>query len=319
MRASVVIPTLNGGPVFREVIARVREQKIDGELEIVVVDSGSTDGTVEAAVAARAKIVHIEKREFNHGLTRNRGIAESSGEIVSLLVQDAIPVGDRWLATLLEAFDDSRVAGAYSRQIPRPECSPFIKARLGAWTATQPERVVQEIADAAEWERLAPLERLRRIAFDDVASAMRRSVWKEFPYAARNFGEDVEWGKRVLLAGWKIVFEPRSAVIHSHNRPARYEFKRMYCDHQSLKLLVDLKLVPTFGDAFRLGCGGVPHYWRIVKRDSLPAGEKLRWYVGAVPFAFAETFGQWLGASSPEWLARGDRWAKWDRRLKRGV
>src|SRR5262245_16230461 len=108
MRVSVVVPTLNGGPVFRDVIQRVRDQKLDAELEIVVVDSGSTDGTIEAAVAAGAKVFHIHKSEFNHGLTRNRGIAESTGEIVSLLVQDALPVDDRWLATLLSAFDDPR-------------------------------------------------------------------------------------------------------------------------------------------------------------------------------------------------------------------
>ena len=320
MRASVVIPILNGGVVFRDVIERVRGQKITGgDFEIICIDSGSTDGTAEAATAAGARVVRIAKSEFNHGLTRNRGVAESRGEFVAMLVQDAMPVGDRWLEALLSPFDDPRVAGAYSRQVPRPDCSPFIKARLGAWAATQPARVVQQIRDAAEYEALAPLDRLRRIAFDDVASAMRRSVWAEHPYAARNFGEDVEWGKRVLLAGWKIVFESRSAVVHSHNRPARYEFRRMYCDHQSLNLLVGLKLIGSFRDALRLGIGGVPHYWRIVKRDALPASEKLRYFAKAIPFAFAETFGQWLGASSPEWLARDDRWTKWDRRLKRGV
>ncbi|MBI1849206.1 MAG: glycosyltransferase family 2 protein [Planctomycetes bacterium] len=190
MRASVVIPTLNGGAVFRDVVERVRGQKITGgEFEILCIDSGSTDGTAEAAAAAGARVVRIAKSEFNHGLTRNRGVAESRGEFVAMLVQDAMPVDDRWLETLLSPFEDPRVAGAYSRQVPRPDCSPFIKARLGAWAATQPARVVQEIRGAAEYEALPPLERLRRIAFDDVASAMRRSVWAEHPYAARNFGE----------------------------------------------------------------------------------------------------------------------------------
>jgi rhamnosyltransferase len=319
MRASVVIPTLNGGAVFREVLERVRGQRLGEPFEIVIVDSGSTDGTAEAALRAGARLVRIRKEEFNHGLTRNRGISAAQGHLVALLVQDALPADERWLETLLAPFEDPRVAGAYSRQIPRPDCSPFIKARLGAWTATKPSRIVQEIADLGEYERLHPLDRLRRIAFDDVSSALRRSVWEKHPFAARNFGEDIEWAKRMLLAGWRIVFEPRSAVVHSHNRPARYEFKRLYCDHQLLNALVGLKQVPTFAVALRCSVGGVGHYWKIVKRDGLAPLERLRYYVKAIPFSFAETFGQWLGASSNEWLARGGAWAAWDRRLKRGV
>ncbi len=314
-----MIPTLNGGAVFREVLERVRGQRLVEPAEIVCIDSGSTDGTAEAAQAAGAVVVRIAKAEFNHGLTRNRGIEASRGEIVVLLVQDALPADEMWLSALLEPFGDPRVAGAYSRQLPRPDCNPFVKGRLLSWAASRPNRVIQEVSSLAELEALPPLERLQRIAFDDVSSAMRRSVWTQFPYSKRNFGEDIEWGRRVLLAGHRIVFEPRSAVVHSHNRPLRYEFKRMYCDHQSLYQLVGVKTVPSFGAALGLALRIVPKYWRVVSRDGLPWRRRLRAYARAVPFAFSETIGQWLGAASNEWLARGDRWTRWDVRLKRGV
>ena len=145
-RVSICIPTLNGGTEFLGVLAKIARQDYTPRAELVVIDSGSTDGTAEAAERAGAKMLRIDKRQFNHGKARNLAIAASSGEILALLTQDAEPQDEHWLAALVSAFQDPRVAGAYARQVPRPDCSPLIKWRLEQWNAGRTQRAVQELS-----------------------------------------------------------------------------------------------------------------------------------------------------------------------------
>jgi len=99
---SVVIPTWNGGARFRELLLALASQ--DVEHELVVIDSGSRDGTAEAARASGACVLSIPQSEFNHGATRNRAIAATHGEIVALLTQDALPMGRDYLTCIAKPF-----------------------------------------------------------------------------------------------------------------------------------------------------------------------------------------------------------------------
>src|SRR5438046_288120 len=127
-KVSILIPTLNAGPRFEEVLGKIRAQEGDFERELIVVDSGSTDGTVELAHRYGAMVHQIERHEFNHGATRNLGVSLARGEYVVLTVQDAVPQDGRWLAAMVEELEgDERVAGVYSRQVPHPEASAFTR------------------------------------------------------------------------------------------------------------------------------------------------------------------------------------------------
>lgn len=319
-RVSICIPTLNGGSEFRLVLEKIARQDYAPRAELVVIDSGSSDGTAEAAERAGAKMLRIDKREFNHGRARNLAIAASSGEVIALLTQDAEPQDERWLSALVAAFADPRVAGAYARQVPRPDCSPLIKWRLEQWSAGRTQRVVQELASREEYERLPPLERLARCAFDDVSSAVRRSAWERHPFEERKFGEDVAWCKRVLLAGERVVFEPSSVVIHSHELSLWYEFRRIYADHANLKELFDVHTIPTRDVLWRAFRHQRALYLRILSELGLPLGARLRAKAQAIPHAFLENLAQYFGARSARKLAEGSRFYRWlDRKLRRGV
>jgi rhamnosyltransferase len=318
--ATVLIPTLNGGERLRLVLERIREQRTDFPFDLLVIDSGSTDGSDAAAEAMGAQVIRIARREFNHGLTRNRGIAESRGEFVALLTQDAVPIGD-WLQPLVDSFrSDHRVAGAYCRQVPRPDCNPLSRERLRRWTASRPDPVIQEACTKEEWDRLAPLERLSRIAFDDVASAIRKSVWRSIPYERRSFGEDLVWGKAVILAGHRIVFNPRSAVEHSHNNSAWYELRRLYSDHDNLRKLVGLRLIPDVRSLLRCALRGPGHYCKAILGDPQvnPAAKPL-WMMYAPIFCWAELIGQFFGGGSERLLAKYPRFRNVDRLLRDGI
>ena len=159
---SVVVPTWNGGSRFVRLLEALREQDVAGPVEWLVIDSGSSDGTREAAERAGARVIQIDQREFQHGRTRNRAIAEASGEIVLLLTQDAVPMGTGYLAAMLAIFQDAPDGGApidaaYARQFPRPDCDPILAERLRRWSASRDTSVVQELVsgDAEASRRMA--------------------------------------------------------------------------------------------------------------------------------------------------------------------
>ena len=319
MQLSLVIPTLNGMPVLAQVLAAVERQPGARDLERVAVDSGSGDGTVDCLRQHGFAVHSIPQRQFNHGTTRDLGIGKTRGDVVVLLTQDAIPADEQWLPRLAEVYADARVGAAYCRQLPRPDCNPFIAQRLREWTAGKTELVVQEVADAAELERLEPLQRLQRCAYDNVAGSVRRAAWERVPFGYRRFGEDVAFGKRLLLAGWRIVFQPNSAVIHSHNRTPRDEGKRIYCDHQNLSELFGVHLVPDW-KAFRANVAWARgHYGAQVLAMDLPAQQKRALHRWALAYAFWSGLGMYLGGNAQR-LQRGklallfrgiDRWMHW--------
>jgi rhamnosyltransferase len=261
---TVLVPTRNAGAEFPKILSAIVGQRLDRPFEILIIDSGSTDGTVEFLRTQPVRLLEILPGEFDHGLTRALGIREARGEIVVLTVQDAQPFDDQWLQPLVDAFRETSVTGAYSRQIVRPDATPFARARLRGWHATGDIRRIQRIESSAAFAAAAPPDRLRQIVFDNVSSAVRRSVALEIPFRACRFGEDLDWSRRVLLAGHTIVYEPRSRVVHSHNRSMWYEFKRVYVDHQQLRRLIDLRTVPTLAAVVRRSAGGTLQLWREV-------------------------------------------------------
>lgn len=316
--ASVVIPTWNGGPRFAECLRAVTEQEFEGGSELIVIDSGSTDGTAERA-EKYCRVIRIPQAEFNHGLTRNLGISEAKGQAVALLVQDAVPQGKRWLQTLVGATLAPGVAGAYSRQLPRPDCPPFIKARLLRWSASQTAREEKRLAGLEELRALPALERIRRLSFDNVSSCIRREVWEKHPFTPRRFGEDVAWAREVMLAGYALVYEPAAVVEHSHAKSLWYEFKRVYLDHRNWREVAQAALFNNFYEVLQASWNGVPERWDELTAQDIRGRSLWYWRAYAVPYSYSQNLAQFLGARSMKLAARLSTWKKVDDFLARGV
>ncbi len=321
MKISLVIPTLNAGILLDEVLDAVDKQPGADELERIAVDSGSTDGTVTRLERHGFATFSIDKRDFNHGATRDLAIERATGEVVVLLTQDATPADENWLPALVSCYEDEQVGAAYCRQIPRPDCNPFIARRLREWTAGKTERVVQKLEPGQKFEDLEPMQRLQLCAYDNVAGSVRRSAWAEHKFGHRRFGEDVAFGKKLITSGRSIVFEPNSSVVHSHNRPAFDEGKRIYCDHQNLRELFDVHLLKNRKDQKASSEWGQREYGRIVDELDIPADEKKTLHKWAKDYAKWSSLGMYLGANS-ERLMSGKfgfffRWL--DRKLHRGI
>jgi glycosyltransferase involved in cell wall biosynthesis len=241
---SVVIPTKNAGAGFGEVLTALRRQP--RSLEIVVVDSGSSDETLDLAREHGAHVVSIAPESFNHGETRNLGIRQSKGQFCIMLVQDAVPLGDSWLEEMLSPFADERVVGVTARQVPRPDSDSVAR-----WQCEYRSRFLGEEARVQElesWEYFETLdfqERLSLASFDNVFSALRRDFWEQCPFRAMPFAEDLDWGVQAIAAGRRLVYKPSVCVMHSHTRPAIYHLRRSYVSGRIVPQILHLQPVET--------------------------------------------------------------------------
>ncbi|UCD83570.1 MAG: glycosyltransferase family 2 protein [Deltaproteobacteria bacterium] len=318
-RISIIIPTYNAGDDFKNVLKMIKQQRGSLSYELICVDSGSNDLTIEIARDFSARIFQIRKEDFNHGLTRNYGVSKAEGEYVVLMTQDALPQDGNWLMSLVRCLEENKIiAGAYSRQVPRNDCNPFIRERLRDWFAGGEVRRIQGIENLEELERLSPREKFKLFAFDNVSSCIRKDIWKRFPFEKRDFGEDLAWAKKVVERGYRIVFEPESVVIHSHNNSLWYEFKRVYLDHQGLNQLIGIDLFPGFWKIFLAGFKEAIRLWGKIE-GSYSWGERLYWKVYAFPYTLSQNIAQFLGSHSNNWLENVGWYGFIDRILKKGV
>jgi rhamnosyltransferase len=217
---SVVIPTKDGGADLARCLDAIARQQVASEVEVVVVDSASTDGSALRARRLGARVHEISADEFHHGRTRNLGAGLARGEILVFTSQDAVAADERWLARLTSPLADPEVAGVYGRQLPHADASPperyFLDFLYG------PEPRVQRLAGGDDPTFEATL-------FSNVNSAMRRHMWAEYPFDERIImSEDQEWSRRVLRAGYGLVYEPAAAVHHSHAYSLASAFRRFF-------------------------------------------------------------------------------------------
>lgn len=305
---SIVVPTRNGASTLPALFDALASQQDSAARELIVVDSGSTDGTLDLARAAADHVIEIAPHRFNHGTARNVGIGRAAGRFVVLTVQDARPLTRDWLTHLLAPLrQDPAVAGTFARQVTRPEASAVTRAQLAHWIASQTTpRVVTLAPDT--FAQLSPADRLARCAFDNVCSAIRRAVWEIAPFQPTPIAEDLEWSRNVLLSGHAIAYTPDAVVEHSHDRGARYELARTWVLHQQLLRLFGLRAVPTAGALAASVISTVRAHRQLTVAEGVRAGSAgWRRAIGlGIAWPLGQYLGGWTAASGrPHWRPRG--------------
>jgi rhamnosyltransferase len=164
------------------------------------------------------------------------------------------------------------------------------------------------------------MKRRLLVAFDNVSSCLRRSAWEEIPFERTNFGEDLRWSKKVMEAGYKIVYEPRSAVLHSHERGFMYDLRRHYVNQLILSELFGLTLVPSLKRLLPGMLRSSLHLYRLLRQDQDVAEGKLKLMLLAVDHAVPTQVGTYLG-NKVQQLAKisPETSRKLDDFLRRGV
>ena len=234
--ATVAIPTRNGGELFARTLRALATQTVAHEL--LVCDSGSSDGTVALARSHGARVIEIAGESFAHGRVRNLLMEQAGGARVALLTQDAEPADERWLERLLVGFElGERVALVYGPYRPRAGAPEAVRLELEGW--------FQSLAPDGEprVERLAPGERGlgviellgRRGFFTDANACVAREAWERVPFRDVPYAEDRVLAIDMLRAGHAKVFMPSAAVLHSHAYSTGEQLRRCFDEWRGLR------------------------------------------------------------------------------------
>jgi glycosyltransferase involved in cell wall biosynthesis/GT2 family glycosyltransferase len=262
-RVSVVIPVKDGERHLAELLDALAREGAD---EVLVIDSGSRDRSLEIVRAAGVELLEIAPQEFGHGRTRNLGVERTSGELICFLTQDATPLPG-WLDALRAGFAlDERVGAVFGPHRPREGTSPAIARELG-------EHFARFAADGA-----ASLQRAGDPAFlSNVNAAYRRACWEQVRFRDVPYAEDQAFGADLLAAGWLKAYHPDAAVLHAHDYGA-VEFMRRYFDEYR-GLRATTGHVEAFRPiaALRTVRAETAADLRWMREQGRPAGERARW------------------------------------------
>ncbi len=208
---SIVIPARNEGENIGQCLQAIYAQETPYTFEIIVIDSGSTDNTVDIVNQyPLVRLVQIEPGEFGHGRTRNLGAEIAKGRYIVFLNADALPLNTDWLNPLIRPLkEDQTLAGVFSRHVPKDDCFLYMVRDLQ--NAMPGKKILRTRAGKMDF-----------MLFSTVSAALPKQIWKQFPFDNDIIiAEDQDWAKKVLDKGKKILYQPASMVRHSHNYTPR--------------------------------------------------------------------------------------------------
>lgn len=201
MLASIIIRALNESRHLDELLRTVAQQETAGGLrwEVVLVDSGSTDGTLEIAKKHQCHIIRISREEFSFGHSLNIGCEAARGDILVMISGHCVPIGSNWLQRLCRPIMEGKASYVYGRQVGGPE-SYFSECRIFA-------KYYPESAQG----------RQNGFFCNNANSAIARAIWEEFRFNEELTGlEDMELAKRIVENGGRIEYLPEACVHHHH-------------------------------------------------------------------------------------------------------
>jgi rhamnosyltransferase len=213
-KVSVIMRTKNADDVVGQALAGLFAQTFR-DFELIVVDSGSTDRTLDIVRQHAGRLIEIPASSYVPGPVLNMAIAEARGEIVVFQNSDVVPLTPQALARLVAPFVDPSVQATFARQRPRPEAHTWVRRDYDqAYPAEGP---------GPEWQPYS-------LPF----AAMRKSLWRTRPFWDASWGsEDTEWGYWARRNGHRVEYVADSLVMHSHNYTLRQLYGRRFIEGES--------------------------------------------------------------------------------------
>ena len=197
-KVSIIMRCKNSDWVIGQALASLYSQDFK-DFELIIVDSGSTDKTLDIIKEFPHKLIEIQPQQYYPGSVLNMACEEAEGEIIVFQNSDTVPLCKDTLQRLVEVFQDSEVKAAFARQIPRPEAD--------LWVRRDYEKAFPDSESAPDW-----------LPFSLPLAAMRKESWEEQKFYTDSWAsEDTEWGKKARDRGWEIKYVKDAIVMHSHN------------------------------------------------------------------------------------------------------
>ncbi len=235
---TVALPVLDGGDRLAAVLDAVAAQEVDHELELLVCDSGSIDGSVAIAREHGARLLQIPRADFSHGATRNLLMREATGDHVAFLTQDSRPLARTWLATLLAGFAQAPdVALTYGPYRACPGASATTARDIARCFAGLSPDGRPRIDRLGAGERDVPASALLGAPafFSDANGAVAKPAWREVPFRDIPYAEDQQLAIDMLRAGYAKVYLPAAAAEHSHEYSPRRRVQRSFDEARALR------------------------------------------------------------------------------------
>jgi rhamnosyltransferase len=216
---SIVIRTYNEQKHIGKLLDAIYHQMFDPErLEVIVVDSGSTDHTLEIVRSYPARIVTIHPSQFSFGFSLNQGIEAASGEYVLMISAHCEPVRRDWIQKMIQPFAGENIALVYGRQIGKDTTKYSEHQIFKSWF---PEKTVSK--------QESPF-------CNNANCAIRRSLWKENRYDEKLTGlEDLDWAKQLLKKGYYLSYQSEAVIYHIHDEAYQQIYNRYRREAIALK------------------------------------------------------------------------------------
>lgn len=269
-KISCVIPVKNGEATLERCLQGLRNQTIGKELEIIILDSMSTDKSREIAGKYNCIIADVPVGTFNHGLTRNIGAKIASGDLLFYTVQDAWLAENTMLEKMIIHFENEQIMGVSGHQaVPHEkDKNPMLWYKR----FSEPEVQLREIRDIEKFKNSKQAVQQSLIAWDDVVAMYRKTALMQQPFVDTQFAEDWIWSRDALLRGWKLIYDPSLVVYHYHHSNYSYAYKVAFAVNYHFYKYFNFKpgvpdlLMPMAKTIYYLG-----------KQPELKLKEKLYW------------------------------------------
>jgi len=306
VRASVLIPVKNGGTLLGEVLDAVLAQQAPWPFEVLVMDSGSSDGSVALARSRGVRVETVAPADFGHGRTRNRMAAMAAGDFLVFITQDARPASSGWLAALVAGCDSAPdVAGAFGPHLAHPGARAVTRRELAAHFAGFGQQLTITRLDDAERFASDPGYRQFLHFLSNNNSCLRRAVWQEIPFPDVMFAEDQGWALAMTQAGYAKAFVPEAAVYHSHDFGVWETLQRNFDEARSFDLYFDYRVQRFVLRALAAAVHLTVRDARWLRAEGLRGWPWLRQAAHMAAIEFARVSGQYLGTHHrrlPRWL-----------------
>jgi glycosyltransferase involved in cell wall biosynthesis len=214
---SIIMRSFNEGWGLKETLPALAAQEYRN-WELIVIDSGSTDGSVDLILKAQPKhFLQIQPHEYNPSRVMNHGMTLARNDFGIFLNADATPQGPNWLRPLVAALQEPRHAASFGRQIPRPGCRAVYRHDY--------ERCFGANRESNKWDHF----------FSMVSSGLRKDIWAKRGFLEKmQYSEDDEYTRWCRAQGYEVVYCPESVVMHSHNYTPAQAYKRSYGEGRAL-------------------------------------------------------------------------------------
>jgi rhamnosyltransferase len=301
MLVSVIVPIKNGGVILKKVLKKILDQKVNFNFELILVDSGSSDGSYEYIKKLKKKysiinVYQIKSEEFGHGKTRNYATTLASGEFFVFLTQDALPINNLWLQNLINGFhDDEEIGGVFGKHLPYDDALPVEK-----YTIVNHFDIY--IGDSWQKVKIEDKEHFNNnmgwyIFFSNNNSCIRKNVFDKIRFSEVEMSEDQNFAKKMLLKGYAKAYVNDSIVYHSHRYSAKEIFKRFYDEYRSYNHLGVEKEASLFG-CFKFYLQQVTNSIFFIRHTVKGKFNKIRWVFFYFYYDLAKALGYYFGTNT---------------------